>query len=115
MFHEWLAATLDMPFLLSELEALRAGSWASSGVPSAGELVLSVAKEDKLTLRGTVRVRFGFDLGFRVFDLEFLTAIDDIELNSADFAICSLILTSFSANFQAAFPQSSTRWPARFA
>jgi hypothetical protein len=31
-----------------------------------------------------------------------LTAIDDIELNSADFAICFLFLTSFSANFQSA-------------
>jgi hypothetical protein len=34
MFHEWLAATLNMDFLLSELEALRAGSLASSGVGS---------------------------------------------------------------------------------
>ena len=36
MFHEWPTATTDMPDLLSELEALRAGSLASSGVPSTG-------------------------------------------------------------------------------
>jgi hypothetical protein len=44
-------------------------------------------------------------------------AIDDIELNSADFAICSLVLTSFSASFQSAIhiPQSPTQWPARLA
>ena len=35
-FHESPAATTDMTALLSELEALRAGSLASSGVPSAG-------------------------------------------------------------------------------
>jgi hypothetical protein len=59
--------------------------------------------QDKLTLRRTVQVRLGFDLGFRISDLGFLTTIDDIELNSSDFAICSLALTSFSANFQSAF------------
>jgi hypothetical protein len=55
------------------------------------------------TLRRTVQVRFGFDLGFRISDPGFLTTIDDFELNSSNFAICSLSLTSFSANFQAAF------------
>jgi len=59
--------------------------------------------QDKLTLRRTVQVRLGFDLGFRISDLGFLTTIDDIELNSSDFAICSLLLTSFSANSQSAF------------
>ena len=53
-------------------------------------------------LRRTVQVRLGFDLGFRISDLGFLTTIDDIELNSSDFAICSLVFTSFSANFQSA-------------
>ena len=36
-------------------------------------------------------------------DLGFFTTIDDIELNSSDVAICSPVLTSFSANFQSAF------------
>ena len=52
-------------------------------------------------LRRTIQVRLGFDLGFRISDLGFLT-IDDIELNSSDFAICSLALKSFSVNFQSA-------------
>ncbi|MDH3556686.1 MAG: hypothetical protein OEU80_10470 [Deltaproteobacteria bacterium] len=60
-------------------------------------------RQDRLTLRRTVQVRLGFDLGFRILDLGFLTTIDDIELNSSDFAICSLVLSSFSANFQSAF------------
>jgi hypothetical protein len=77
MFHESLAATLDMAVLLGILGCR--------------------------LLQRTVRVRLGFDLGFRISDLGFLTTIDDIELNSADFAICSLLLTSFSANFQSAF------------
>jgi len=42
-------------------------------------------------LRRTVQVRLGFDLGFRISDLGFLNTIDDIELNSADFAIKFLI------------------------
>jgi len=64
------------------------------------------------TLRRTVQVRLGFDFGFRISDLGFFTTIDNIELNSSDFAICSLVLTNFSANFQSAIriPQSSTRW-----
>ena len=66
--------------------------------------------------RRTVQVRLGFDLGFRicpsdshpsggfpVSDLGFLTTIDDIELNSSDFAIRFLVLRSFSVNFQSAF------------
>ncbi len=55
------------------------------------------------TLRRTVQVRLGFDFGFRISDLGFFTTIDNIELNSSDFAICSLVLTNFSANFQSAF------------
>ena len=55
------------------------------------------------TLRRTVQVRLGFDLKFRILDLGFLTTIDGIEFNSSDFAICSLVLTSFSVNFQSAF------------
>ena len=54
-------------------------------------------------LRRTVQVSLGFDLGFRISDLGFLTTIDDNELNSSGFAICSLVLTKFSANFQSAF------------
>jgi hypothetical protein len=53
-------------------------------------------------LRRTIQVRLGFDLGFRISDLGFLTEIDDIELNSSDFAIRSLVLTSSSVNFQSA-------------
>ena len=78
MFHELLAATTDMAVLPGVLGCR--------------------------PLRRTVQVRLGFDLGFRILDLGFLTTIDDIELNSSDFAICSLVLTSFSANFQSAFP-----------
>jgi hypothetical protein len=64
--------------------------------------------QDRLPLRRTVQVRLGFDLGFRISDLGFLTEIDDIELNSSDFAIRSLVpirslvLTSSSVNFQSA-------------
>ena len=36
-------------------------------------------------------------------DLGFLTTIADIELNSSDFSIRSLVLKSFSVNFQSAF------------
>jgi hypothetical protein len=59
-------------------------------------------RQDKLTLRRTVQVRLGFDLGFRISDLGFLTTITDIELSSSDFSIRSLVLTSFSVNFQSA-------------
>ena len=58
--------------------------------------------QDRLPLRRTVQVRLGFDLGFRILNLGFLPTIDDIELNSSDFAICSPVLMSFSANFQSA-------------
>ena len=63
------------------------------------------------SLRRTVQVRLGFDLGFGISDLGFLITIDDIELNSSDFAICSPVLRSFSANFQSAIriPRSSIR------
>jgi hypothetical protein len=73
IFHESLAATVDMAVLPGVLGCR--------------------------TLRRTVQVRLGFDFGSRISDLGFLTTIDDIELNSADFAICFLLLTSFSANF----------------
>ena len=53
-------------------------------------------------LRRTVQVRLGFDLGFRISDLGFLTVIDDIELNSSDFPIRSRVLASFSINFLSA-------------
>ena len=58
--------------------------------------------QDRLPLRRTIQVRLGFDFRFRILDLGFLTTIDDIELNSSDFAIRSLVLTSFSANFHSA-------------
>ncbi len=54
------------------------------------------------TLRRTVQVRLGFDFGFRILDLGFLTTIDDIELKNSDLAIRSLVRTSFSENFQSA-------------
>jgi len=41
-------------------------------------------------LRRTAQVRLGLDLGFRILDLRFLTTIDDIELNSSDFAIFTI-------------------------
>ncbi len=53
-------------------------------------------------LRRTIQVCLGFDLGFGISDLGFLITIDDIELNSSDFAICSPVFRSFSANFQSA-------------
>jgi hypothetical protein len=54
-------------------------------------------------LRRTVQVRLGFDFGFRISNLGFITAIDDTELNSLDFAIRSPVLTSFLVDFQSAF------------
>ena len=54
-------------------------------------------------LRRTVQVRHGFDLGFGISDLGFINTIDDIEINSSDIAICSLVLTNFSASFHSAF------------
>ncbi|MGB7031096.1 MAG: hypothetical protein WBF29_06585, partial [Syntrophobacteria bacterium] len=97
---------------------------ASSGVPSTGSPRLRSPRlardrrdrQDRLPLRRTVKVRLGFDVGFRicpsdshpsggfpVSDLGFLTTIDDIELNSLDFAIRFLVLRSFSVNFQSVF------------
>jgi hypothetical protein len=60
-------------------------------------------------LRRTVQVHLGFDLGFWIWDLGFLTTIDDIELKNSDLAIRSLILTNYSVNFQSAIriPQSA--------
>jgi hypothetical protein len=88
MFHELLAATLDMAVLPGVL-------WCR-------------------TLRRTVQVRLGFDLGFRISDLGFLSTINDIELTVQ---ISSFVLW-FSRAFQQIFnphsairiPQSSTRW-----
>jgi glycopeptide antibiotics resistance protein len=82
------------------------------GRPSWRPRVFLRQAQDKLTLRRTVQVRLGFDLGFGISDLGSLITIDDIELNSSDFAICSPVLRSFSANFQSAIriPRSSIRW-----
>ena len=68
-------------------------------------------RQDRLPLRRTVQVRLGFDVGFRISDLGFITAIDDTELNSSDFAIRSPLLTSFLVDFQSAFriPHSEFR------
>ena len=88
MFHESLTTTVDMAILPGVLGCR--------------------------TLRRTVQVRLGFDLGFGISDLGFLITIDDIELNRSDFAICSPVVRSFSANFQSAIriPRSSIRWHA---
>jgi hypothetical protein len=69
MFHESLAATTDMAVLPAVLR-----SWL---------------------LRRTVQVRLGFDFGFWISDLGFLATIDNIELNSSDFTICTQSLTNF--------------------
>jgi len=53
IFDESLAATLDMGALLSELEALRAGSQASSGVGSC-DVPFRYASEPIPRYRGTV-------------------------------------------------------------
>jgi len=82
------------------------------GRPSWRPRVFLRPAQDKLTLRRTVQVRLGLDLGFGISDFGSLITIDDIELNSSDFAICSPVLRSFSANFQSAFriPRSSIWW-----
>ena len=94
MFHEELTTTTKMVVLLSEpwalpsgLEALRAGS--GDGVePEAWRPRASAPATYR---SGTVRLRS------RIFDY-----IDDIELNSSPFAICSLVPTNFSENFHSA-------------
>jgi len=53
--------------------------------------------------RRTIQVRLGLDLGFRIWDFGFLTAIDNVELKSSDLPLFSLVLTCFGANFQSAF------------
>ena len=66
------------------------------------------------TLRRTVQVRLGFDFGFRISDLGFLSTIDDIELTVQ----ISPFVLWLSRAFQQIFnphsairiPQSSTRW-----
>jgi hypothetical protein len=68
------------------------------------------------TLRRTVQVRLGFDFGFWISDLGFLSTIDDIELTVQ----ISPFVLWFSRAFQQIFnphsairiPQSSTRWHA---
>ena len=80
-----VTATADMPVLLSELYA------ATSRKPG----VLGC-----LTRRRTVQVRLGLEFGFGISDLGSLTTTDDVEHNTSDFAICSLVLKSFLANFQ---------------
>jgi glycopeptide antibiotics resistance protein len=77
MFHESPAATTDMDVLPGVLGCR--------------------------TLQRTLQVRLGLEFGFGISDLGFLTTIDDVELNTSDFAICSLVLKSFSASFQSAF------------
>ena len=65
-------------------------------------------------LRRTVQVRLGFDFGFGISDLGFLSTIDDIELTVQ----ISPFVLWFSRAFQQIFnphsairiPQSSTRW-----
>ena len=66
------------------------------------------------TLRRAVQVRLGFDFGFWISDLRFLSTIDDIELTVQ----ISPFVLWFSRAFQQIFnphsamriPQSSTRW-----
>ena len=78
----------------------RAGSRASSGVPSASSPRLR---------RGTGRtsspchrpLRYG---SASILDFGCLLTIDDIALDILDFAVGSLVLESFSASFQSAFP-----------
>jgi len=72
--------------------------------------------QDRLPLRRTVQVRLGFDFGFGISDLGFLSTIDDIELTVQ----ISPFVLWFSRAFQQIFnphsairiPQSSTRWHA---
>jgi hypothetical protein len=59
--------------------------------------------QDRLPLRRTGQVRLGFDFGFRISDLGFFITIDVTELNSSNFAIRSLVLTSFFVDSQSAF------------
>ena len=75
MFHELFTATKNMAVLLGVL----------------GYRLL------RRTIQGTPRLLFWIS------DLGFLTTIDDIELCSSDFAICSPVLKSLRANFQSAF------------
>ena len=83
-----VTATTDMAVLLSELEALRAGGLASSGV-------------------GPYDVPFRYGSA-SILDFGFLTTIDDIRGNSSDFTICSQSLTNFYAIFN---PQSARSFP----
>jgi hypothetical protein len=85
MFHEWPAATADKKVL-----------------PGVLGCSFDFA-QDRLPLRHTVQVRLGFDFGFWISDLGFLTVIYDTELNGSDFTIRSLALTRFSVNFQSEF------------
>ncbi|MDH3801166.1 MAG: hypothetical protein OEU80_03660 [Deltaproteobacteria bacterium] len=68
------------------------------------------------TLRRTVQVRLGFDFGFWISDLGFLSTVNDIELTVQ----MSRFVLRFSQAFQQIFipqsafrnPHSSTRWHA---
>ena len=70
------------------------------------------------TLRRTVQVRLGFDFGFWISDLGFLSTVNDIELTVQ----MSRFVLRFSQAFQQIFipqsafrnPHSSTRWQAHF-
>jgi len=84
------------------------GNWGPAcgterSAASANNMIVFPGVLGYRTLRRTVQVRLGFDLGFRISDLGFLTIIDDIELYSSDFAIRSLVLRSFLAYFQSEF------------
>jgi len=53
--------------------------------------------QDRLPLRRTVQVRLGFDFGFGISDLGFLSTIDDIELTDQ--------ISPFALWFSRAFQQ----------
>jgi len=71
-------------------------------------------RQDRLPLRRTVQVRLGFDFGFWISDLGFLSTVNDIELTVQ----MSRFVLRFSQAFQQIFipqsafrnPHSSTRW-----
>ena len=64
------------------------------------------------TLRRTVKVRLGFDFGFGISDLGFLSTIDDIELTDQISPFALWFSRAFQQIFNPHFriPQSSTRW-----
>jgi 3-hydroxymyristoyl/3-hydroxydecanoyl-(acyl carrier protein) dehydratase len=60
-------------------------------------------------LRRTVQVRLGFDLGFRISDLGFLSTIDDIKL-TVQISPFVLWFPRALSKFSIRIQQSSTRW-----